>query len=59
MKKKLLVILMILVLAITAIVASACSEGSMIVKNKERDFKQVTASVKYADRAAQVDKLEL
>ena len=59
MKKKLIVILMILVLAITAIVASACSEGSMIVKNKERDFKQVTASVKYADRAAQVDKLEL
>ena len=59
MKKKLLVILMILVLAITAIVASACSDGGMIVKNKERDFKQVTASVKYADRAAQVDKLEL
>ena len=59
MKKKLLVILMILVLTITAIVATACSEGGMISKNKERDFKQVTASVTYANRAAQVDKLEL
>ncbi len=59
MKKKLLVILMILVLAITAIVATACGEDGMISKNKERDFKQVTASVTYANRAAQVDKLEL
>ena len=59
MKKKLLVILMIFVLAITAIVATACNDSGMIVKNQERDFKQVTATVKYADRAAQVDKLEL
>ena len=53
MKKKLLVILMILVLAITVIATAACT------KNQERDLKQVTASVTYADRAAQVDKLEL
>ncbi len=59
MKKKLLVILMIFVLAITAIVATACNDSGMIVKNQERDFKQVTATVTYADRTAQVDKLEL
>ena len=53
MKKKLLVILMILVIALTAIVATACT------KNQERDFKQVTASVTYANRTAQVDKLDL
>lgn len=59
MKKKLLVILMILVLAVTMIVAAACSDGGLISKNEERDFKQITAKVSYADRAAQVDKLEL
>ena len=53
MKKKLLAFLLILVLAITAIVATACT------KNTERDFKQVTASVSYAGRSSQVDKLEL
>jgi len=53
MKKKLLAILLILVLAFTAIVATAC------VKNKERDLKQVTAKVTYAGRTSQVDKLEL
>lgn len=59
MKKKLLVILMILVLAITVIVATACGDSGMIVKNKERDFKRATANITYADRSAQVDKLEL
>ena len=53
MKKKLLAILLILVLAITAIVATACT------KNTERDFKQITAKVSYADRVSQVDKLDL
>ena len=45
MKKKLLVILMILVLAITIIVATACGDSGMIVKNKERDFKRATANI--------------
>lgn len=59
MKKKLLVILLTLVLAVTMIVATACNDSGMIVKNQERNFSQVTASVTYADRAAQVDKLDL
>lgn len=53
MKKKLLAFLLILVLAITAITATACT------KNLERDFKQVTATISYADRVSQVDKLDL
>ena len=59
MKKKLLVLLIVLVLAASMIVATACNDSGMIVKNQERDFTQVTAEVSYADRAAQVDKLEL
>ena len=53
MKKKLLAFLLILVLAATAVMATACT------KNQERDFKQVTASVTYAGRSSQVDKLDL
>ena len=59
MKKKLLVLLIVLVLAASMFVATACDDSGMIVKNKERDFTQVTATVSFADRAAQVDKLEL
>ena len=53
MKKKLLAILMIIVIAVTAIMATACT------KNTERDFKRATATVTYKGRTAQVDKLEL
>ena len=59
MKKKLLVLLIVLVLAASMIVATACNDSGMISKNTERDFTRVTAAVSYADRAAQVDKLEL
>ena len=59
MKKKLLVLLIVLVLAASMIIATACNDSGMIVKNKERDYTQVTAAVSYKDRAAQVDKLEL
>ena len=59
MKKKLLVLLIVLVLAASMIVATACNDSGMIVKNQERNLTSVTASVSYADRAAQVDKLAL
>ena len=59
MKKKLLIILMILVLAVTMIVATACNDSGMIVKNQERNYTQATADIVYAGRASQVDKLEL
>ena len=59
MKKKLLVLLIVSILACSMIVATACSDGGMITKNQERDFTQTTAEVTFADRAAQVDKLEL
>ena len=59
MKKKLSIILITLVLAVTMIVATACNDSGMIVKNEERNFTQVTAKVVYKDRAAQVDKIEL
>ena len=59
MKKKLLVLLIVLVLAVTMIAATACNDSGMIVKNQERNFTQATASVTYGGRSAQVDKLEL
>ncbi len=60
MKKKLLVIIMILVIATVAIFTTACnSTAGMISKNQERDLRQNTATASYANRNAQVDKLEL
>ena len=59
MKKKILAILLVLVLAATVIVATACDDSGLIVKNEKRDFTRITASVTYNGRASQVSKLDL
>jgi len=59
MKKKLLTVLIILVLALSMIVATACGDGEMFSKNNERDVTQITASVSYGGRNSQVTKLDL
>ena len=59
MKKKLLTILSVLVLAAVMIVATACGNGTLFQKNNERDMTQLTASVTYAGRSSQVTKTEL
>ena len=59
MKKKLLTILIVLLLAVVTVVATACGNGTLFEKNTKRDMLQLTASVKYADRASQVTKTEL
>ena len=59
MKKKLMTVLIILILATAMILATACSNGTLFKKNNERDMLQHTAEVTYAGRTAPVTKLDL
>ena len=59
MKKKVILILITLVLAATLLAATACDEGGMIVKNQKRNFTQLTAKISYADRASEINKVDL
>ena len=59
MKKKLMTVLIILILATAMILATACSNGTLFKKNNERDMMQNTADVTYAGRMAPVTKLDL
>ena len=58
MKKKLLTILVILVLAMGMILATACENGTLLTKNNERDMSQITATVKYAGRTSEISKTD-
>ncbi len=59
MKKKLLAILIVLVFASLALIATACDDSGMIVKNNERNMTQITADISFGGRNAKVDKLDL
>ena len=59
MKRKLLVLLIVSILAITMIVATACNDTGMIQVNNERNYRQITAKITLAGRESEVDKLDL
>lgn len=59
MKKKLFALLLIIIVAFTMLFTTACGVTDFLVKNDERNLTQLTSSVEYAGRKAQVDKLEL
>lgn len=58
MRKKLVALALVLILALT-FVLSACGEDGLIRKNAERDIKQITATATYNGRITLIDKAEL
>ncbi len=58
MRKKLIALALVLIIAIT-FVLSACGTDGFIRKNEERDIRQITATASYNGRIALIDKGEL
>lgn len=58
MKKIVLVILLVLAIASSVLLATAC-DGGMIVKNEKRNMAQLTAKISYAGRTTELDKTDL
>ena len=56
MKKKLLTILSVLVLAVVMIVTTACENGRLFSKNEKRDMTQIASTVTYAGRTSEITK---